>query len=70
MVDIATATGIPELTLRTMRKQADKIKERCKSEIWMMANTKTDIMVPIMEKLERMLAQWMEQKYQVPLLYP
>jgi hypothetical protein len=27
-------------------------------------------MVPIMEKLERMLAQWMEQKYQVPLLYP
>jgi hypothetical protein len=30
-VDIVNATGIPESTLRTTRKQADKIKESCKS---------------------------------------
>jgi hypothetical protein len=30
-VDLVNATGIPESTLRTTRKQADKIKENCKS---------------------------------------
>jgi hypothetical protein len=30
MVDIASAMGILKLTLRTIRKQAEKIKESCK----------------------------------------
>jgi hypothetical protein len=31
MADIANANGIPKQTLRTIRKQAEKIKETCKS---------------------------------------
>jgi hypothetical protein len=42
-VDIVSAVGIPELTLRTIRKQADKIKESCKSAMRMMASKITQI---------------------------
>jgi hypothetical protein len=69
VVDIVNATGIPESILRTIRKQADKIKESCKSAMRMMASKITQIRVPIMEKLERMLARWIEHQHQraIPL---
>jgi hypothetical protein len=69
MVDIVNATGIPESTPRTIRKEADKIKESCKSAARMTANKVTQIRTPIMEKLERMLARWIEHLHQcaIPL---
>jgi hypothetical protein len=55
--DIANDIVIPKLTLRTTRKQADRIKESCKSAM-SVADIKTkQIRVPIMGKLEKMLAQ-------------
>jgi hypothetical protein len=55
--DIANATVIPKLTLRTTRKQGDRIKESCKS-VMSVTDTKTkQIRALIMGKLERMLAQ-------------
>jgi hypothetical protein len=50
-VDIVNATGIPESTLRTIRKQADKNKESCKSATRMTASKITQIRTPIIEKL-------------------
>lgn len=41
MVDMASTTGIPKLTLRSIRKKDDKIKKCYKNEIWMMTNKKT-----------------------------
>jgi transposase-like protein len=55
-VDIVRVTGISESTLRTIRNQAEKIKESCKSVTRMTASKITQIRPPIMEKLERMLA--------------
>jgi hypothetical protein len=48
--------GIPELTLKTIRKQAE-FKEGCKSAMRMAVSKMTQIWVVIMRKLERMLAQ-------------
>jgi hypothetical protein len=62
--DIANARIILELPLRTISKQADNIEGSCKSAVRMMTSKTTQIRVPIMEKLERMLAQWMEHKCQ------
>jgi hypothetical protein len=54
---------IPRSTLRTIRKQAQKIKESFKSATRMMPSKITKMEVPIMEKLERMLAQWIEHQH-------
>jgi hypothetical protein len=56
MIDIANAMGIPGSTLRTIRNEAEKIKESCKSSVRMMASKIVQIRSPIVEKLERMLA--------------
>jgi hypothetical protein len=48
--------GIPELTLKTVRKQTE-VKEGCKSAMRMAVSTMTKIWVVIMRKLGRMLAQ-------------
>jgi hypothetical protein len=51
-----------------MKKQADEIKEICKSAT--MTNSKiTQIRASVMEKLERMLARWIQHQHQraVPL---
>jgi hypothetical protein len=64
MVDIANAMGIPELTLRTIRKHADKIMESCESAMRMRARKIMQIRVPIMKKLEWMLAQQIEHQHQ------
>jgi hypothetical protein len=48
---------VPEITLRTMWKQADNIHESCKSEMQRTASKTTQIRVIIMEKLKKMLAQ-------------
>jgi hypothetical protein len=55
-VDIVRATGISESTLRTIRNQAEKIKESCKSATRMSTTKITQIRAPVMEKLGRMLA--------------
>jgi hypothetical protein len=69
MVDIVNAMGIPKSTLRTVRKQADKTKQSCKSAMRMTATKITQIRALIMEKLERMLARWIEHEHQcaIPL---
>jgi hypothetical protein len=56
MIDIANTMGIPGSTLRTIRNEAEKIKESCKSSVRMMASKIVQIRSPIVEKLERMLA--------------
>jgi hypothetical protein len=63
-VDIVRVTGISESTLRTIRNQDEKIKESCKGAMRMTASKITQIIPPIMEKLERMLAQWIEHQNQ------
>jgi hypothetical protein len=63
-VDIVRVTGISESTLRTTMIQAEKIKESCKSAMRMTASKITQIRPPIMEKLGRMLAQWIEHQNQ------
>jgi hypothetical protein len=57
------ATGISESSLRTIRNQAEK--ESCKSAMRMSTTEITQIRAPIMEKLERMLAQWTECENQL-----
>jgi hypothetical protein len=47
---------ISELTLRTIRKHTDKIKESCKIAMRMMASMTTHIRMLIMKKSERILA--------------
>jgi hypothetical protein len=42
-LDKASVMGILESTLRIIRKQAEKIKENCKSSMRMMANKITPI---------------------------
>jgi hypothetical protein len=54
-VDIAIAIGIPESTLRTIKKQAEKVMESCKNAERMKASEIEQIRRPTMEKLERML---------------
>jgi hypothetical protein len=67
-VDVANAMGILESTLRTIRKQAEKITESCKSSMRLLASKVTQIGMPIMEKLEKMLAQWIEHRhYAIPV---
>jgi hypothetical protein len=68
-VDIVNATGISESTSRTTRKQADKIKDSCKSATRMTSSKIIQIRAQIMEKLERMLAQWIKHQHQhvIPL---
>jgi hypothetical protein len=68
-VDIVRATGLSESTLMSIRNQADKIKESCKSATRMTTAKITQIRAPILEKLERMLAQWIEHqnKRAIPL---
>jgi hypothetical protein len=61
---IANAMGIPESTLRTIRKEAEKIKESCKSATRMTASKITQMWVLIMKKLEKVLAQWFEHEQQ------
>jgi hypothetical protein len=56
MSETANATGIPESTLGTISKQTDKIEESCKSIMGKTTINFTDIRVPIMDKLERMVA--------------
>jgi hypothetical protein len=57
MADIDSAIGISKSTLSTIRKQADKIRKVAnKSVIRIMASKTTQIRVPIMKKLERMVA--------------
>lgn len=56
MVDIVNAMGIPESTLGTVRKEAEKIKAICKSALRMIASRNTQIRVPIIEKLQGMIA--------------
>jgi hypothetical protein len=58
--DIANPMGIPKSTSKTTRKQAEKIKESCKSALRMTASKITQIRAPIMEKMERMLTKWTE----------
>jgi hypothetical protein len=53
MVDIVSAAVIPTLTLRTIRKLANKIKEICKSAIRMMTNKMTQIRAPIMGAIRK-----------------
>jgi hypothetical protein len=67
-VDIVRVTGISESTLRTVRNQAEKIKESCKSATRMTASKITRIRPPIVEKLERMLALWIEHQNQQAIL--
>jgi hypothetical protein len=55
--------GIPKSTLRTIRKQVEKIKKSCKSAIRMTSKT-AQIRLPITEKLERMLALWTQYQHQ------
>jgi hypothetical protein len=54
--DIVNAMKISELTLRTIRKHTDRIKESCKTAMRMMASMATQIRMLIMKKFERMLA--------------
>jgi hypothetical protein len=63
-VDIVRVTGISESTLRTVRNQDEKIKESRKGATRMTASKITQIRPPIMEKLERMFAQWTEHQNQ------
>lgn len=51
MVGTVNATGVPESTLRTIRKQADKIMESRKSATRMNAREVTQIRVPSAKKL-------------------
>jgi hypothetical protein len=51
-------------SLRAIRKQAEGIKESCKSAMRMMACKVTQIRALIIEKSERMLAQWIEHEHQ------
>lgn len=50
-VVIVSAMGIPESTLRTVRKQADKIQESCSSAAKMTASKSTEIRIPIMRRM-------------------
>lgn len=54
--ETANATGIPESTLGTISKQTHKVEESCKSIMAMTTIKFTEIGVPIMDKLERMVA--------------
>jgi hypothetical protein len=60
MVDIAIATGIHELTHEPIRKQDDKIDRSRESAARMIASKTIQTSSLIMEKLERMLAEWMK----------
>lgn len=62
--NVVNATGIPELSLRTIRKEADKIKERCESVTRITASKFTQIRAPILDKLERMLLRWTAHQHQ------
>jgi predicted RNA-binding protein with RPS1 domain len=67
--NIANATGIPELILRTIRKQTNKIEEkRNKRNVHDSYKDQTKWGAEF-EELERMLAEQMEQQYQhiIPL---
>jgi hypothetical protein len=57
------------MDFKNHKKQADKIKESCKRATRMTASKITQIRAPIMEKLERMLAQWIEYQHEraIPL---
>jgi hypothetical protein len=61
--------GIFESASRITRKPAEKIKENCNISMRMMANEITQIKAPIVEKLEKMLTQWIEHQHQraIPL---
>lgn len=48
-------------------KKADKIKESCKGIMMMMADKTTSIIQPA-EKLQRMLAEWIQQKFQCTIV--
>jgi hypothetical protein len=69
VADIASAMGILKSTPRIIRKQPEEIKEGCKSAVRMMASKITQIKESVMEKLERMLAQWIVHQCQcdIPL---
>jgi hypothetical protein len=62
-VNIVNAMENPELTTRIISKQADKIKERCKSATRMTASKIALVRALIIEKLERMLAWWSEHQH-------
>jgi hypothetical protein len=49
-------------------KHNEKIKASCKSATRMMARKITQIRAPIMEKLERMLAQWIGHQHHRAIL--
>jgi hypothetical protein len=69
MADIANAMEIPEWTLRTIKKQAEKIKASCKSATRMMASKIIQIRVPIMERKECQLSG-LHRNTNVPFCYP
>ena len=62
IVDIVRSTGISVSTLRTVRNQAEKIKECCKSATRMTLKKITQIRAPIIGKMKLMLAQWIEHQ--------
>jgi hypothetical protein len=68
--DIDNTIGIPNLTLRTIRKQADKIKNSRKIAMRMMASVMTQTSLPIMTKLETCWLNGLSINTNVPLLYP
>jgi hypothetical protein len=64
MVDIASAPGIPESTIITIRHQADKRKEHFQCAV-RTANEATQLVVG---ELESILAQWMERTCQCAII--
>jgi hypothetical protein len=54
---------IPESTVRTIKTQAEKIKESCKNAMRMTASKIIQTRAPIMKKPERMLAHWTEYQH-------
>jgi hypothetical protein len=67
IIDMASALGIPESTLRRIRKQSENLHERRGSapRTTVSRNT-TDS--DAMEKLELMLAQWIEHQRQCAII--
>ncbi|XP_038669700.1 tigger transposable element-derived protein 1-like [Scyliorhinus canicula] len=68
-VDIGRALGLPPTTVRTIRGNADKIKQSAQSVTPLSAGRVSRTRSSIMENMERLLAVWIEDQNQrqVPL---
>lgn len=64
IVDIASAPGIPEFAIITIRHQADKIKEHFQCAV----RTSSETIQLIVLKLESVLAHWMEHMCQCAII--